>query len=244
MLQIIVLLAISWLLIWLFEKRGLSVLGLMPTKYRLKYFIILLIVSALLSATAFLLRMYFIKEAYTISSSLTTKSVLLETWYQFRTVFTEELLCRGALLYILIKKFRKTNAILMSSLIFALMHWLNAGVWGNWMQMIMLFIFTFLMGLLLAYSYARTFSLLIPLAIHYGWNLTQNYIFSGTPTGDHIFTLAAPAPIVTISYLAFFVMLLLPKIGVLVVDYLIVQQHRQVAAPWSEMAVLNNDTAV
>ncbi|MBS1642030.1 MAG: CPBP family intramembrane metalloprotease [Bacteroidetes bacterium] len=231
MLQLIGLLAISWLLIWLFEKGNLSVLGLTPTKNRLKYFSILFIVSAILSATAFLLRMYFAKEEYTISQSLTTKSILLETWYQFRTVLTEELLCRGALLYILIKKIGQTKAVIISSIIFALLHWINAGVWGNLTQMIIVFTFTFAMGLLLAYSYARTFSLLIPFAIHYGWNLTQNYIFPDTATGNHILTLAAPPPTVTISYLAFFTMLLLPKISVLVLDYIIVKRHRQVEIP-------------
>lgn len=231
MLQLIGLLAISWLLIWLFEKKSLSVLGLSPTKDRMKYFSIFFIVSVLLSATAFLLRMYFAKEEYVISQSLTTKSVLLETWYQFRTVLTEELLCRGALLYILIKKIGQTKAVILSSVIFAVLHWINAGVWGNLTQMMIVFTFTFSMGLLLAYAYARTFSLLIPFAIHYGWNLTQNYIFPDTATGNHIFTLAAPPPSVTISYLAFFTMLLLPKIAVLIVNYLIVKRHRQVEVP-------------
>ncbi len=231
MLQLIGLLAISWLLIWLFEKKNLSVLGLTPGKDRLKYFSILFVVSALLSATAFLLRMYFAKEQYTVSHSLSAKSILLETWYQFRTVLTEELLCRGALLYILIKKIGPSKAILVSSILFAALHWLNAGVWGDLTQMIIVFTFTFLMGLLLAFSYARTFSLLIPFAIHFGWNLTQNYIFPGSATGEHIFILATPPPIVTISYLAFFTMLLLPKIAVLIADYLIVKRHRQVEAP-------------
>jgi len=231
MLQLIGLLAISWLLIWLFEKRSLSVLGLSPTKERLKYFSIFFIVSAILSATAFLLRMYFAKEEYAITQSLTTKSVLLETWYQFRTVLTEELLCRGALLYILIKKIGPAKAVILLSVIFAVLHWINAGVWGNLTQMMIVFTFTFAMGLLLAYAYARTFSLLIPFAIHYGWNLTQNYIFPDTATGNHIFTLAAPPPSVTISYLAFFTMLLLPKIAVLIVNYLIVKRHRQVEVP-------------
>ena len=231
MLQLIGLIAISWLLIWLFEKGNLSVLGLTPTKDRLKYFTLLFIVSAMLSATAFFLRMYFAKEEYTITQSLTAKSILLETWYQFRTVLTEELLCRGALLYILIKKIGQTKAVLISSMIFAILHWLNAGVWGNLTQMTIVFTFTFAMGLLLAYSYARTFSLLIPFAIHYGWNLTQNYIFADTATGNHIFTLATPPPTVTISYLAFFTMLLFPKISVLVFNYLIVKRHRQVEVP-------------
>jgi membrane protease YdiL (CAAX protease family) len=228
MIQIIGLFTISWLLIWLFEKGNLSVLGLTPTKDRLKYFTILFITSAMLSATAFLLRMYFAQEVYVVSQSLTVKSILIEIWYQFRTVLTEELLCRGVLLYILIKKIGQTKAIIISSIIFAALHWINAGVWGNLTQMIIVFTFTFTMGLLLAYSYARTFSILIPFAIHYGWNLTQNYIFPDSPTGNHIFTLAAPPPTVTISYLAFFTMLLLPKISVLVIDYLIVKRHRQV----------------
>jgi len=228
MLQLIGLIAVSWLLIWFFEKGNLSVLGLTPTKDRLKYSTILFIVSAILSVTAFLLRMYFAKEEYTISPYLTTKLILLETWHQFRSVLTEELLCRGALLYILIKKVGQTKAVTISSIFFAVLHWINAGVWGNLTQMIIVFAFTFSMGLLLAYSYARTFSLLIPFAIHYGWNLTQNYIFPETPTGNHFFTLAAPPPTVTISYLAFFIMLLLPKISVLVIDYLIVKRHPQV----------------
>ena len=228
MLQLIGLLAISWLIIWLFEKGNLSVLGLMPTKERLKYCTILFIVSAVFSATAFLLRMYFAKEEYTISNSITTKSIILETWFQIRTVLTEELLFRGVLLYILIKKIKQTKAIIISAVLFAALHVINAGVCGNFKQMIILFTFTFLMGVLLAYSYARTFSLLIPFAIHYGWNLTQNYIFPDTATGNHIFILAAPPPTVTISYVAFFTMLLLPKISVLIVDYFIVKRHRQV----------------
>ena len=231
MLQLIGLLALSWLFLRLFEKRDLSVLGLKPTKDRLKYFAILFLVSAVFSATAFLLRIYFTKEQYTLAPSLTTESVLIESWHQFRSVLTEELLCRGALLYILIKRLGSTKAILISSLIFAALHWMVAGVWGNLTQMIIVFTFTFAMGILLAYTYARTFSLLLPFAIHYGWNLIQNYIFPGSATGNHIYILAAPPPIVTISYLAFFTMLLLPKISVLIFNWLIVKRHRQVEVP-------------
>lgn len=231
MLQLIGLVLISWLLIWLFAKGNLSVLGLTPTAERLKYFAYLFTVSGILSATAFFLRMYFAKEEYVLTPSLTINSVLLETWYQFRTVLTEEFICRGALLYILIKKIGQTKAIVISSVFFAILHWINAGVWGNLTQMTIVFTFTFAMGLLLAFSYAKTFSLLIPFAIHFGWNLTQNYIFPDTATGNHIFILATPPPEVTISYLAFFTMLLLPKISVLVINFLIVKTHRQVEIP-------------
>jgi uncharacterized protein len=231
MIQLLALLAISWLLLWFFEKQDLSVLGLVPTKNRITYFIILFIVSACAAALAFGLKMYFVKEAYSIAPALTFKSVLQESWFQFRSVLTEELLCRGALLYILIKKTGKRKAIFISAILFAVLHWLNAGVWGNAMQMIIVFAFTFAMGLLLAYAYTKTFSLLIPLAIHYGWNLTQNYIFPESAAGNHIFILTAPPPSVTISYLAFFTMLLLPKISLLLCDYFIVKHHKQIEMP-------------
>lgn len=231
MLQLIGLILISWLIIWLFIKANLSVLGLTPTTERLKYFAILFIVSGILSSTTFILRMYFAEEKYILTSTLTLDSILLETWHQFRTIMTEELICRGALLYILIKKIGQTKAIIISSVFFAVLHWINAGVWGNLIQMTIVFLFTFAMGLLLAFSYAKTFSLLIPFAIHFGWNLMQNYIFPDTANGNHIFILATPPPEVTISYLAFFTMLILPKISILIVDYLIINKHIQVQIP-------------
>ena len=231
MLQLLGLLAISWAILWLVQKKNLSVLGLMPDKQRLSYFIILFIVSAICSASAYLLKILFLKEEYVLTPSLKIESVLLEIWYQFRTVLTEELLCRGAVLYILIKRIGASKAILISAVFFAILHWLNAGVWGNILQMTIVFSFTFTMGLLLAYAYARTFSLLMPFAIHYGWKLTQNYIFPDSAAGTHIFTLAAPPPSVTVSYFIFFTVLLLPKISVIVADYLIVKQHKQAQMP-------------
>lgn len=231
MLQLIALLALSWLLIWFFEKKNLSVLGLTPSPERLKYFTLLFIVSAAVAASGFLLRMFLIKETYMLNPSLTLLSFLREIWNQFRTVLTEELLCRGALLYILIKKAGRIKAIIISSVIFAALHWFNAGVWGNPVQMTIVFVFTFSMGLLLAYGYAKTFSLYIPFAIHFGWNLTQNYIFPESASGAHVLVMAAPAPSVTISYLAFFALLLFSKTAVLALDFFIIKTHRQVEVP-------------
>ncbi len=231
MLQIIALVLISWLLVWLLTKSNLSVLGLTPTLKRLKYGGILLVVSGLLAASAFWLRTFIAQEEYVLAPGLTLNAVLVETWHQIRTVLTEELICRGVLLYYLIRTIGQTKAIVITSVIFAILHWINAGIWGNLIQMAMVFTFTFAMGLLLAYAYARTFSLLIPFAIHFGWNLTQNYIFPDSAAGNHIFVLAAPPPEVTISYLAFFIMLLFPKISVLIVDYVIIRKHRQALLP-------------
>jgi membrane protease YdiL (CAAX protease family) len=175
--------------------------------------------------------MYFAKEQYTINPKLTSSLIFSELWDNTRGVLTEELLCRGVVLFVLIKKLGSKWAIIISSIIFALLHWLNNGVWGNATQMSVVFLFTFCMGLLLAFSYAKTFSILIPLSIHLGWNLTQNFIFPDKPAGNHLFILAAQPPIVTVSYFVFFVMLLFPKISAIGLNYLIIRRQKQVEVP-------------
>lgn len=230
MIQLVGILLISWLVLWLFDKSNLNVLGFQPTKDRTLLFLKLFIVSSICSASAYLLKMWFIEEQYILSPGLSYKSILFGIWEQIRSVLTEELLCRGALLYILIKKLGSKWAVIISATFFALLHWLNAGVWGNLLQMALLFIFTFCMGLVLAYSFVKSNSILIPFAIHFGWNLTQNFIFPDQHTGTHIFMLKTPAPEVTVSYLVFFTLLLLPKISVLVINYFML---RKVETPLS-----------
>jgi len=93
MLQLIGLVAISWLIVWLSDKHNLSVLGLMPTKNRPKLCFYLFIVTAICCSTAFLFKMYFAKEQYTFNPNLTTTLALSEIWENIRGVLTEELLC-------------------------------------------------------------------------------------------------------------------------------------------------------
>jgi membrane protease YdiL (CAAX protease family) len=231
MLQIIGLLTISWLIVWLFNRSNLSVLGLTPNKELLKLMLILFIVTVICCSTTYLMKIYFAKEEYIINPKLTTNLFFLGFWETLRGVLTEELICRGILLYILINKLGTKWAIIISSIIFGLLHWLNNGVFGNIIQMSIMFVFTFGMGILLAYSYTKTFSILIPTTIHFGWNLTQNFIFPDQPEGSHIFILARTPPIVTVSYFIFFLLLLFPKVSAIGLDYIIMQKQKQIEPP-------------
>jgi membrane protease YdiL (CAAX protease family) len=228
MLQLIGLLALSWLLLWLFDKKNLTVLGLMPTPDRLLLMGKLFLLTAACCATALLMKIGFAKEQYILNPNLTAGSALFKIWENIRGVLTEELLCRGALLFILIKKLGSKWAIIISSVIFAVLHWLNAGVWGNVVQMALVFVFTFSMGLLLAYAYTKTYSILIPFAIHLGWNLTESLVFSDNPQANPLFVLAAPPPVVTVSYVAFFMMLLFPKVSAIGLDYWVLRRQKQI----------------
>ena len=230
MLQLVGLLAISWLLIWLFEKGNLSVLGLTPTKDRLKYFTILFLVTAVCCSSGFFLRMYFAKEEFGLNPRTSIPFILTGIWVTLKSVLFEELLCRGVGLYILIKKIGPRWAIIISAIIFGLLHWLNGGVFGNGLQMLIVFAYTFTFGLVLAYAFAKSFSLYLPIAMHFGWNFTQNFIFPERLSENTLF-ISVLQPIVTVSYFVYFTILLFPKISAILIDWLIIKRHRQIKQP-------------
>ncbi len=231
MLQILGLLALSWLLVWLFDRNNLCVLGFKPTKERLKLMALLFIVTAICCATTYLMKAYFLKEKYILNFWINANTILHGVWQTFRGVVTEELMCRGVLLYILIRKVKIKWAIIISSIAFGLLHWLNAGVFGNIILMCTIFLFTFTMGLLLAYAYIKTESILIPIAIHFGWNLTQNFIFPDPIDGFHIFILAEQPPSVTVSYFVFFLLIVFPKASAIGFNYFILKRQNLVNLP-------------
>ena len=223
MIGILALLAASWALLWWFEKGNLSALGWEPTAGRLKPAAILFLTTAACCSTAFFMRSWFTAEQFVLNPAADTARVLSGLWQNIRSVLTEELLCRGVGLYILIKKLGQKRAIVISSVVFGLLHWMNAGVLGNPVQMALIFSFTFTMGLLLAYAYAKSFSLYWPLAIHLGWNLVQNFVFPDGPFGFSLLITALPQQEVTVSYFVYFMMILFPKISAIGIGYLLVR---------------------
>lgn len=80
---------------------------------------------------------------------------------------TEEVICRGYLLNNLLEKMPSYSAILISSLLFSLMHLGNPhfGLIG--------FFNIFLSGVLMAILYLRSHNLGAPIGFHFSWNLVQ-----------------------------------------------------------------------
>ena len=103
-LELLIVIVISWILIWSFEKGNLSILGLSPTISRLKYAAILFVVTASCCSTGFFMRMYFSYEEFGLNPKTSVLFVLTGIWMTLKSVLFEELLCRGVGLYILIKK--------------------------------------------------------------------------------------------------------------------------------------------
>ncbi|OZM57580.1 hypothetical protein CIB95_04200 [Lottiidibacillus patelloidae] len=102
-----------------------------------------------------------------------------------KSVLFEELLFRGALLYILVQKLGARNGIILSSLCFGVYHWYTYGVFGNFAIMAFVLIMTAIPGLVFAYAFVKTKSMALAIGLHLGWNFTNNSIFANGSWSDY-----------------------------------------------------------
>ncbi len=186
MVIITIELLISGILLWLYDRSNLLILGFQPTKKRILDFNFGLFLSAILCALFGYLIIIINKPTVTLNPHFTITTFLNSSFWMLKSVLIEELLFRGALLYIGIKKFGIKNACILSSIIFGIYHWFSYGILGDFSQMIYIFFLTGIGGLLFAFSFALTKSIYLPVGLHLGWNLISVVIFSGGPLGKQM----------------------------------------------------------
>lgn len=218
MVGILIQLALSWLVLWFYDRSSLTVLGITPTRERLRHLMLFFAVTALFSASVFGLRMWIGHQRWEPNPAWTWTLIAFGVWFNVKSVMYEELIFRGALFYMLIQRFGTRWAIAVSASTFGAYHWFSQGSLGDIPSMAITFIVTGSMGFVLAYAFVKTRSLFVPFAIHFGWNSIQQVIFSNGPIGNQWLIPAAPESEVTVSYPAFLFMLLFPIVGVLVVN--------------------------
>lgn len=227
MLGIIVQLALSWGIVWLVTKENLSVLGIRPTRQRMLEFVFYFIVTGLLCASGFFLKMIIAQQKWQLNPTFHWLPVITAIWFAIKSTLFEELIFRGVLLYLLIRKMGTIKAIVLSSIAFGIYHWFSHELFWNIQAMAMEFLITGIMGLILAYGYAKSKSLYIPTAIHLGWGIVQMVVFSSGPMGNQIYIEVMPRPVVTVSYFSYFFMELFPLVSVYVVNFWLIMFRRQ-----------------
>jgi membrane protease YdiL (CAAX protease family) len=181
---ILIFLALSWALLFSVEKESLLALGFTPLLLRLKQFGFGFLISSVLCIVVTLALSALKAETWILSDQFSIERLFSSVWYDLKSVFTEELIYRGAILYILIKKLCHKKAILISAVAFGIYHWFSFGVIGSLIPMIYVFLLTGLMGLVWAYAFAKTKSIMLPLGLHLGWNVIVNGLFSKGPLGE------------------------------------------------------------
>jgi membrane protease YdiL (CAAX protease family) len=179
MAGIIVELVISWLLLWFFEKKHLTALGIGIQPKRMRDLGYGLLGAAICCVVYHLLT--------TVHWRLNRMFTLNAIWWVLKSVLFEELAFRGALLYIAIKKLGMTKACMLSALCFGIYHVFSYGAYGNPGNALMIILITGFVGLALAYAFANTQSIYLPIGLHLGWNLINILVFSAGPLGRQLF---------------------------------------------------------
>ncbi len=185
-MDLIVELAISWLLLWGFKRETLRVLGLVPTKGRVKNFIFGFIIAAIICGSNYLFQAIISGSEWLFNKNFTNQDFLYSSWWNLHSVLYEELIFRGALLYLAIKYIGIKKGCILSAICFGMYHWFSMNAFGNWGFMLYLFLGTGITGYIFALAYAKTNSLYLPIALHFGWNLLNNVVFSQGPLGNQL----------------------------------------------------------
>lgn len=178
MIGILVELIISWILLYLIERKNILSLGFLPITKRLKQLAIGFLITAILCIGVESLEMLWRSSSLHLNENSNAALILNMFWWDFKSVLTEELLFRGAILFILIKRIGADKAIIISAVAFGIYHWFSFGIFGNIVPMFFVFIGTGLMGYAWALAFSKTKSIFLPLGLHLGWNFTINTIFS------------------------------------------------------------------
>ncbi len=165
---------------------NLSVLGFRPKKSRLTNLIMGLFIAASCCTQWQLLTTAFIDNEWVLNKQVTAKGILESTRWNFVSVLFEELIFRGALLYIAIKKLGVAKACIISAVGFGVYHWFSYNVFGNPLMMVIIFLMTATVGLSWAFAFAKTGSLYLPTGLHLGWNLFSTVVFSNGIFGQAI----------------------------------------------------------
>jgi len=186
MIGILAGLIISWILLYAIEKNSILVLGLFPNTQRLLQFGIGFLITALLCICVQLSETVLKSYQWSINEKITGTSILEMLYWDIKSVITEELIFRGAILYILIKKIGTKKGIFISAIAFGMYHWFSYGIFGNIIPMVFIFVGTGLMGYAWALAFSKTESMAMPIGLHLGWNFTFNTIFSNGPLGHGI----------------------------------------------------------
>ncbi|MBO9674341.1 MAG: CPBP family intramembrane metalloprotease [Sphingobacteriaceae bacterium] len=178
MLAIVIELLFSWLLLKYTVSQNLNALNWYPDTKQLRSMLSGLMLPFVYLSCLYLGISLWVQNPYKVNPNYTAATFLKSSLFVLKGVVFEELIFRGALLYILIKKLNATKAVILSAIAFGIYHWFSYGMLGQPFQMLIVFISTGSMGYLLALAFVKARSILLPFALHFGYNFTSMILFS------------------------------------------------------------------
>jgi membrane protease YdiL (CAAX protease family) len=174
----------SLLVFWIFmkyiDKEPFIKLGF-HTQNRLKEFIAGILIGLVTMSLGYFILIY-LEEIFFIKINFEFKELLFSILIFTIISLEEEILIRGYVLKNLMNSFNKYIALVISSILFSLMHLSNPHI--NFFSLFDLF----LAGIVLGLSYIYTKNLWFPIAMHLSWNLFQA-LFGFNVSGQEIYSI-------------------------------------------------------
>lgn len=172
--------AILWLFVHVIYKEKFVNLGF-QIKNRLKEFNLGIVLGAIIMLLGFFI-LIFLDQISFEKLNYDTSEMLLSIGIFTIVAVVEETLLRGYILKNLMLSFNKYIALVISSLLFSIMHAANPNF------DLFAFFDLFLAGILLGLSYIYTKNLWFPIALHFSWNFFQSF-FGFNVSGQRLYSL-------------------------------------------------------
>jgi len=189
MVGLLVILVVSWVFLRLIEKKNIEVLGIIPYPKRIAQFFIGMALLMLINLIGIYIESIVMKVDWELNSSINYTLIYESIIYHLKSAITEDLVFRGAILYILISRIGAKWAILVSAILFGMYHVFSYGMTGDRIIPIMYVILvTGFVGYVWAYTFHKTKSIFMALGFHLGSNLINTFFFDAQPYGELIFT--------------------------------------------------------
>lgn len=171
---------VLWVFMKYVDKEKFIYLGL-STKGRIEEFNAGFFIGGLVMALAYVL-LVFMDEIRFKEIVFEPKEIIYSILTYTFVSISEEMLARGYVLKNLMLSFNKYIALIVSSLIFAMLHLANPNM--DWFS----FFGLFSAGILLGISYIYTKNLWFPIGLHLSWNLFQS-LFGFNVSGQDFYSL-------------------------------------------------------
>ena len=114
MLGLLVIIVVSWALLRLIEKKNITVLGIIPNKIWILQFLIGFIFIALLGLSMIYIDSIVKSVDWQLKPMISIRTIFEAFIYHLKSALTEDLVFRGAILYLLINKIGAKKAIIIS----------------------------------------------------------------------------------------------------------------------------------
>jgi len=162
------------------EHKSIWNLGLKTHKKNVLDFILGIFVGVFMISTVFVTEINLGLIRIEINSKINIGYLVYGLLASLSVAFMEELVFRGYLFQNALLSLSENQAILISSIVFGLMHVFNPNV--NFLAMIVISV----IGVLLAICYLKTQGLHFPIGLHFTWNFFEGYIYGFPISGNKV----------------------------------------------------------